>query len=89
MDINLPGISGIEALKILRADPLTAHIPVIALSGNALPSDIEQGLAAGFFDYLTKPLRVAEFMQALDAALISAAGQRPAEATHDMANDLT
>jgi CheY-like chemotaxis protein len=69
MDISLPGMSGLEALKILRADPLTAHIPVIALSGNAMHSDIEHGLAAGFFDYLTKPIKVAEFMQALDAAL--------------------
>ena len=44
MDINLPGISGIEALKILREDPATAHIPVVALSANAMPRDIEKGL---------------------------------------------
>ena len=43
MDINLPGISGIEAMKILRADPATAHIPIIALSANAMPRDIEKG----------------------------------------------
>ena len=55
MDINLPGISGIEALKILREDPATAHIPVVALSANAMPRDIEKGLEAGFFRYLTKP----------------------------------
>ena len=71
MDINLPGISGIEALKILRADPATAHIPVIALSANAVPRDIEKGLEAGFFRYLTKPIRVNEFMDALDVALAS------------------
>ena len=69
MDINLPGISGIEALKILRADPATAHIPVIALSANAMPRDIEKGLEAGFFRYLTKPIKVNEFMDALDVAL--------------------
>ena len=69
MDINLPGISGIEALKILREDPETAHIPVIALSANAMPRDIEKGLKAGFFRYLTKPIRVNEFMQTLDAVL--------------------
>jgi PAS domain S-box-containing protein len=69
MDINLPGISGIDALKILREDPLTKHIPVIAVSANALPQDIERGLAAGFIRYLTKPIRVSEFMAALDAAL--------------------
>ena len=69
MDINLPGISGIEALKILRDDPATAHIPVVALSANAMPRDIEKGLEAGFFRYLTKPIKVNEFMETLDVAL--------------------
>jgi len=69
MDINLPGISGIQALKILRADPATAHIPVVALSANAMPNDIEKGLEAGFFRYLTKPIKVNAFMDTLDAAL--------------------
>jgi len=69
MDINLPGISGIEALKILRSDPSTAHIPVVALSANAVPRDVEKGLEAGFFRYLTKPIKVAEFMETLSAAL--------------------
>jgi CheY-like chemotaxis protein len=69
MDINLPGISGIEALRILREDSATAHIPVVALSANAMPRDIEKGLEAGFFRYLTKPIKVNEFMQTLDVAL--------------------
>jgi len=69
MDINLPGMSGIAALKILRADPATAHIPIIALSANAVPHDIEKALAAGFFNYLTKPIKVEQFMNALDVAL--------------------
>jgi PAS domain S-box-containing protein len=69
MDIHLPGLSGIEALKILRADPTTAHIPIIALSANAVPRNIEMGLEAGFFDYLTKPIKVNLFMDALDVAL--------------------
>ena len=69
MDINLPGISGIEALKILAANPLTAQIPVIALSANAMPRDIEKGLEAGFFRYLTKPIKVLQFMETLDIAL--------------------
>jgi len=73
MDINLPGISGIEALKILREDPGTAHIPVVALSANAMPRDIEKGLQAGFFRYLTKPIKVNEFMNTLDVALEFAA----------------
>lgn len=69
MDINLPGISGIAALKILAKDQLTAHIPVIALSANAIPRDIAKGLEAGFFRYLTKPIKVNEFMETLDTAL--------------------
>jgi PAS domain S-box-containing protein len=72
MDINLPGISGLEALKILRDDPTTAHIPIVALSANAMPRDVAKGLEAGFVSYLTKPIKVPEFMEALDAALYSA-----------------
>ncbi len=73
MDINLPGISGMEALRILRDDPATRHIPVVALSANALPRDVERGLEAGFFRYLTKPIRVPEFMSTLTDALEFAA----------------
>jgi PAS domain S-box-containing protein len=69
MDINLPGISGIRALQILSEDPTTAHIPVVALSANAMAHDIEKGLEAGFFRYLTKPIKVNEFMNTLDLAL--------------------
>ena len=69
MDINLPGISGIDALKLLRECPDTAHIPVVALSANAMPRDIANGMKAGFFNYLTKPIKVREFMDTLDAAL--------------------
>src|SRR5271167_4480836 len=72
MDINLPGINGIVALGILAEDPQTASIPVVALSANAMPSDIEKGLAAGFFRYLTKPIKVNEFMDTLDSALLVA-----------------
>ena len=73
MDINLPGLSGFGALKILHDDPATAHIPIMALSANAMARDIEKGLAAGFFRYLTKPIEVSEFMDALDVALLRAA----------------
>ena len=69
MDINLPGISGIEAMKIIRLDPTTAHIPIVALSANAIPRDIEKGLEAGFFRYLTKPIKVNEFMETLNETL--------------------
>ena len=69
MDINLPGISGLTALKILQENPRTASIPVVALSANAIPRDIDKGLDAGFFHYLTKPLRITEFLKTLDIAL--------------------
>jgi CheY-like chemotaxis protein/anti-sigma regulatory factor (Ser/Thr protein kinase) len=69
MDINLPGISGLKALRILADSIATAHIPVIALSANAMPRDIEKGMEAGFFRYLTKPIKVNEFMDTLDVAL--------------------
>jgi len=70
MDINLSGISGTEAMKILRADPATAHIPIIALTANALPHDVQRGLEVGFFNYLTKPIKVKQLLDALDAALV-------------------
>ena len=78
MDINLPGISGVTALQMLSGDAATAHIPVIALSANAMPREVERGLAAGFFRYLTKPIRLAEFMCTLDLALEHAESLRSA-----------
>ena len=69
MDINLPGISGTKALQFLLEDMTTAHIPVVALSANAMPRDVAKGLDAGFFRYLTKPIKIPEFMQTLDVAL--------------------
>jgi CheY-like chemotaxis protein len=69
MDINLPGISGIDAMRVLRADPATAHIPIIALSANAVPGDIAKALAAGFFSYITKPIEVEHFMETLNVAM--------------------
>jgi signal transduction histidine kinase/ActR/RegA family two-component response regulator len=69
MDINLPGMSGIEALRILHAAPVTAHIPVIALTANAMPQDIERGLQAGFFRYICKPINIEAFADAINSAL--------------------
>jgi PAS domain S-box-containing protein len=74
LDINLPGINGFKVLEILRDDPATAHIPVIALSANAMSRDIERGLQAGFFHYLTKPIEINEFMDTVGAALEFAEG---------------
>jgi signal transduction histidine kinase/ActR/RegA family two-component response regulator len=76
MDINLPGISGVEAMKALRADPVTAHIPIIAVSANAVPRDIEKAIEAGFAGYVTKPINVARFMIVLDDALASVQAAR-------------
>ena len=87
MDINLPGISGIEALKILADDPMTAHIPIVALSANAMPSDIEKGLATGFFRYLTKPIKVNELMETLDMTLKFAKIQGALAAKKEKNND--
>ena len=56
MDINLPGMDGYAALERLKADPRTAHVPVLALTANAMPGDVHRGKAAGFAAYLTKPL---------------------------------
>jgi CheY-like chemotaxis protein len=78
MDINLPGIDGIEAMKILRSDPATAEIPVLALSANAMPRDVEKGLEAGFFRYITKPIKMGEFIESLTLALDSRKGPPPA-----------
>lgn len=69
MDINLPGISGLDVLKILRETPATAQTPVIAISANAMAHDVALGLGAGFLNYITKPIKVPEFMRALDDAL--------------------
>ena len=86
MDLNLPDISGIEAMKILREDPVTAHIPIVALSANAMPRDIRKGLEAGFFRYLTKPIKVSEFMDTLRMAL-EFAEQRAAEEGRPLERD--
>ncbi|HVO88626.1 MAG TPA: ATP-binding protein [Casimicrobiaceae bacterium] len=78
MDINLPGMSGIDALTILRNDSRTADIPVIALTANAMPRDVEKGNAFGFFRYLTKPINIAAFFEALDSALAFSGDRRSA-----------
>lgn len=66
MDVGLPGMDGFEALRILRADPQLRDIPVVAISANAMQRDIERGRAAGFADYLIKPIDVAGFHAAVD-----------------------
>lgn len=65
MDINLPGMDGFQALQVLRQDETTCDIPVIAISADAGNKDIERGLAAGFFDYLKKPLDLKRLQETL------------------------
>jgi len=69
LDINLPGLNGFEVKARLDADPLTRSLPVLALSANAMPEDLRRGREAGFRDYLTKPLDISAFAQALNRAL--------------------
>lgn len=69
LDINLPGINGFEVFKRLRENHKTKDIPVIAISANAMPRDIEEGLKIGFYDYLTKPINVHEFKNTLQKVL--------------------
>jgi signal transduction histidine kinase/CheY-like chemotaxis protein len=69
MDVNLPGMNGLQAMKRLRGTPETRLIPVIALTSNSMPQDIEAGLRAGFDGYLTKPIKVSELMQTIEQTL--------------------
>jgi signal transduction histidine kinase/CheY-like chemotaxis protein len=69
LDLNLPVMNGFEVLDRLKGIPETRHIPVLALTAAALPQDIRRGLAAGFFNYVTKPLDVNAFLGAVDDAL--------------------
>jgi PAS domain S-box-containing protein len=69
MDINLPGMSGIDAMRALQESEDTRHIPVIALSAAAMVADAKRVSAAGFFRYLTKPVQVEELMAVLEELL--------------------
>jgi signal transduction histidine kinase/CheY-like chemotaxis protein len=66
LDINLPGIDGVTALHRLREDAATRDIPVVAVTANAMPRDIERGKYRGFDEYLTKPLDIGKFLAAID-----------------------
>jgi two-component system cell cycle response regulator DivK len=69
MDIRLPGIDGIEALKRLRADPGTRAIPVMAMTASIMTAGPEEMRAAGFDGYQSKPLQVKEFLAAVEQLL--------------------
>jgi len=74
LDMQLPDMDGFEVLRRLRTNPSTARIPCIALSANAMPSDIDRALAAGFSDYWTKPIDVNGFMRSLDSLFARSTG---------------
>lgn len=63
MDIHLPGMSGIEALRILRADPATAAIPVIAVTASVMKESVREVMAAGFNAFIEKPINVLGFLE--------------------------
>jgi CheY-like chemotaxis protein len=71
LDINLPGMDGFAALAALRSDPATHAIPAIAVTANAMKHDSERGKAAGFADYLTKPLDIEQLLKSVRRCLDS------------------
>jgi CheY-like chemotaxis protein len=74
LDLNLPDRPGIEVLAALRSDPATAEVPVVIVSADATPGQLERLMRAGASEYLTKPFDVARFLEVVDAALDRAGG---------------
>jgi CheY-like chemotaxis protein len=72
LDINLPGMNGYDMLERMKRDDMTRCIPVVAISANALPKDVERGYAAGFVDYLIKPIRVEGLLRTVETRMASA-----------------
>ena len=81
INVDLAGMSALEFMKVLRADPATEATPILALGANTAPEVIVKVLEAGFFQYLTKPLRAEPFMEALAFALEFAAVERSEQNT--------
>lgn len=69
LDINLPGMDGYETLSVLKRDAVTNRIPVVGLSANAMPYDVERGRNSGFYEYLTKPLEINQLIKVLNELL--------------------
>jgi PAS domain S-box-containing protein len=76
LNIDLPGTSALQFMKLLRADPVTENTPLLALGADAAAKGVKQALDAGFFHYLTKPLKPEAFVEAVDYALEFAALER-------------
>jgi two-component system cell cycle response regulator DivK len=75
MDFQLPGMNGIEAFKVLRADPQTSAIPIIAITASAMTEDRQKMMAAGFDGLQTKPINVKEFLEAVAQTLKKSGGE--------------
>jgi PAS domain S-box-containing protein len=76
VDINLPDMDGYRVLETLKADPRVGAVPIIAVTANAMPNDVERGRRAGFTDYLTKPFDVAHVLTTVDRWLLREAASR-------------
>lgn len=70
LDINMPELDGYQVLDIFKTNPDLEHVPVIAVTANAMPKDIERGKQAGFTDYVTKPIDVIKFLDIIDGCLL-------------------
>jgi len=77
MDVQLPGMDGLAATALLKADPATSSIPIIALTAMAMKEDKEKTRAAGCDAYIAKPLRYQELYAAIDALLVKVQPQAP------------
>jgi two-component system cell cycle response regulator DivK len=84
MDVQLPGMDGLEATVLLKADDATRTIPVIALTALAMKGDEERIRAAGCDGYIDKPMRYLEFLKTIAAQLARAAVLRKDQAGHDL-----
>ena len=69
MDIQLPGMNGIEALKVLRADPTTAHIPVVAITASVMQQNKQQVMDSGFNGFIEKPINLRQFLASVQSVL--------------------
>lgn len=69
MDIHLPGISGVDALRLLRASPVTACIPVIAVTASVMEQDRTRVMAAGFDAFVAKPISLKSFLETVRAVV--------------------
>lgn len=74
LDINLPVMNGYEVLARIRENETTSAIPVVAVSANAMPSDVKAGLEAGFNEYITKPIKIDNFFEIIDQILAQSTG---------------